>query len=95
MVNICTSENCGNFQHDLQMLQNKRLKSYKNRLVGCLYTNSLRNKIIDLREMIQYLNLNYFIVNDTKIDLSFPSAQFTIENYEIEIRRDRNCNGED
>ena len=50
---ICTSENCGNLQHDLQMLQNERLKFNKNPLLGYLIINSLRNKIIDLREIIQ------------------------------------------
>ena len=79
MVNICTSENCGSFQHDLQMVQNERLKSNKNTLVGYLNSNSLRNKIINLRKIIQYLNLNYFVLNKTKIDSSFPSPQFTID----------------
>ena len=65
MVNTCTSENCGNLQHDLQMLRNERLKFNKNPLVGHLNVNSLRNKIIDLREIIQYLNLDYSVLSET------------------------------
>ena len=57
-MNICTSENCGNLQQDLQMLLNERLKFNKNPLLGYLNINSLRNKIINLGEIIQYLNLD-------------------------------------
>ena len=67
MMNICTSENCGNFQHDLQILQNEYLKINKNPLIGYLNINSLRNKIIDFRKIIQYLNLEYFVLIATKI----------------------------
>ena len=77
------------------MLRNERLKFYKNPLVGYLNINSLRNKIIDLREITQYLNLDYFVLSEPKIDISFPSAQFAVDNYEIKAHRDRNCKGED
>ena len=72
---------------------NERLKFNKNPLVGYLNINSLRNKIIDLTGIIQYLNLDYFVLSETKIDSSFPSSQFAIDNYEMKTRRDRNCNG--
>ena len=55
--------------------------------------NSLRNKIINFGEIIQYLNLDYFILNETKIDSSFQSAQSAIDNYEIKACRDTKCNG--
>ena len=61
------------------MLRNERLILYKNPLVGYLNINSLRNKIIDFREIIQNLNLDYFVLSETKTDSSFPSAQFTID----------------
>ena len=83
MVNICTSENCGNLQYDLQMLRNERLKFNKNPAVGYLNIDGLRNKIIDLREIIQYLNLDYFVLSEIKTDSDFPSAQFAIDTYEI------------
>ena len=65
------------------MLRIERLKLNENPLLGYLSINSLRNKIIDLREIIHYLNLDYFVLSETKIDSSFPSAQFAINNYEI------------
>ena len=65
------------------MLRTERLKLNENPLLGYLNINSLRNKIIDLREIIHYLNLDYFVLSETKIDSSFPSAQFAINNYEI------------
>ena len=68
-------------------------KINENPLLGYLNINSLRNKIIDLGEIIQYLNLDYFVLSETKIDSSFPSSQFAIDNYEIKARMDRNCNG--
>ena len=37
--------------------------------------------------------MDYFDLSKTKINPSFLTAQFTIDNYEIKARRDRNCNG--
>ena len=39
--------------------------------------------------MLNDLQLEYFVINETTLDDSFPSAQFAIENYEIRGRRDR------
>ena len=69
--------------HDL------RLNSPRNLLFGYLNVNSLRNKIIDLREIISYLQLNYFVLSETKINDSFPPAQFDMSGYEIRAKRDR------
>ena len=55
--------------------------------------NSLRNKIIDVREVIGKLSLDYFVISETKLDKSFPSTQFNISNYEIRNRRDKDRNG--
>ena len=38
-----------------------------------LRINSLRNKIIDLREIVKYVELDYFVIGETKIDESFLS----------------------
>ena len=29
------------------------------------------------------ISLDYFVVNETKLDSSFPSAQFNIDGYEV------------
>ena len=67
----------------LQDLQDLRLKHRKIPLIGYLNINSLRNKISDLRVLLHDLQLKYFVISETNIDDSFPSAQFTIENYEL------------
>ena len=74
-------------------MSKNRLKYPTNPPIGCLNINSLRNKIIDVREIIGKLSLDYFVISETKLDESFPSAQFDINNYEIKNRRDRDENG--
>ena len=78
---------------DLQILRKLRLKYPRNPLIGYLNINSLRNKIIDVRELIGRLQLDYFVISETKLDSSFPSAQFHIGDYEIRNRRDGNKSG--
>ena len=73
----------------LQQLQEDRLKHRKNRLIGYLNINSLRNKITDLRVIMKTLPLDYLILSETKIDKSFPTSQLYVESYEIRARRDR------
>ena len=53
----------------------------------------MRNKIVDLREIILELSLDYFVLSETKIDQSFPIAQFYIKGYEVRARRDRDKQG--
>ena len=55
--------------------------------MGYLNINSLRNKILDLREIAKYLELDYFVISDTKIDGSFPSKQFALDNLEMRAEK--------
>ena len=43
--------------------------------------------------MLHALQLEYFVISETKVDDSFSSAQFATENYEITARRDRDGHG--
>ena len=43
--------------------------------------------------MLHDLQLECFVISETKLDDSSPSAQFAIENYEIRARRDRDWHG--
>ena len=43
----------------------------------------------DLRILLDGLQLDYFVISETKLDDSFPFTQFAVENYEIRARRDR------
>ena len=74
---------------DLQMLPDGRIKFHSNPLLGYLKINSLRNKVTDLRINFKELSLDYFVLSETKLDESFPTAQFTLEGYEIRSRKDR------
>ena len=49
-------------------------KKHLNSLVSYLNINSLINKIIVLRETVKYLELDHFIIIETKIDENFPSV---------------------
>ena len=73
---------------DLKMLKKGRLNYPPNHLTGYLNINSIRNKISDIREISGKLQLDYFVLSETKIDESFPSAQFNIHDYEIRNRSD-------
>ena len=74
---------------DLQVLHHERLKHNKNPMIGYLNINSLRNKLTDLKVILKYLSLDYFILSETKLDESFLNAQFTLDGYEIRARRDK------
>ena len=78
---------------NLQVLRKFRLVNPRNYLKGYLKINSLMNKITDVREMIGSLQLDYFVISETKLDSNFPSAQFHIGVYEIRNRRDRDKRG--
>ena len=70
-----------------------RLKYPRTPLIGYLNINSLRSKIVDVREVFGKLQLDYFVLSEAKLDDSFPTAQFYIENFEIRNWRDRDKNG--
>ena len=78
---------------DLEAFRKCKLQYPKNPAIGYLSINSLRNKIVDLREIMSDISLDYFVVSETKLDSSFPSAQFHINGYEVRARRDRDKSG--
>ena len=78
---------------DLQSLKSAQSDNTENPMIGYLNINNLQNKIIDLREFLKHISLDYFVLSETKLDNSFPCAQFQISDYEIRARRDRNKNG--
>ena len=71
----------------------KNVNYPKNLLIAYLNISSLRNKIIDLGEIMSYLSPDYLVLSETKLDDSFPSAQFSILDYRIRARRDKHKNG--
>ena len=42
-----------------------------------------------MREVIFELSVHYLVLSETKIDQSFPAAQFYIKGYDVRARKDR------
>ena len=80
-------------QDNSQILKDGILSSPKNPVIAHLNFNSVKNKINDLRILIRDIPLDYFVLSETKLDKSFPTAQFDIPGYEIRARKDRNKYG--
>ena len=59
---------------------------------GQLIINSIRNKF-DLLIPAVVRNLDILLITETKIDSSFPEAQFDIDGFTIPYRVDRDCHG--
>ena len=72
-------------------LKNARLKNTKRLTIAQLNINSLRNKFDSLVRMLHNI-LDILLISETKIDSSFPTAQFQIEGYTT-YSLDRNANG--
>ena len=57
-----------------------RKRYFKNPLMSYLNINSLR-------EVEKFLELDYFVISETKIDESFSSQQFTMDNLRSELEK--------
>ena len=75
------------------MLDNDKLKFLHNLLIAYWNINSLRNKLIDLVEILKDLHLDYLVIGETKLNEGFTNAQFKINGYEVRARRDRQKHG--
>ena len=80
---------------ELHPLQKDRRQYLNNPWIGYLNINGIRNKITDLRIIIENIPLDYPVPSETKLDESFPNGQFNLDGYQIRARRDRdkNCGG--
>ena len=78
---------------EITQLSKRKRSHIHNPLITHLNINSLKYKIIDLRKIISYTDIDLISITETKIDSSFPDAQFLTENY-LTFRRDRNKHGE-
>ena len=65
---------------DLQILRKLRLKYLRDPLIGCSKINSLRNKIIDVRELIGRQQLDYFVINEIKLT---PTCSISYRGFHI------------
>ena len=58
-------------------------------MIGHININSIRN-IFEMSSNCIKGDLNILAISETKLDLTFPSNQFTIEEYVAPVRFDRN-----
>ena len=72
-------------------IENIRSKNPNRLIIAQLNINSLRYKFDSLVEIL-HSNVDILLISETKIDSSFPTAQFKIEGYTT-YRLDRNSNG--
>ena len=80
------------FKDVANALKSIRLKNAKNIIIGQLNINTIENKI-DFLKMIVINNIDILIITETKLDDSYPTAQFSIDGYKKPFRLDRNKDG--
>ena len=64
----------------------------KNLISGHLNINGLRNKFFEVHDMLSENLLDVFFISETKLDSSFPNAQFQVPGFK-HYRVDRNAHG--
>ena len=79
-------------KNDLSILKNIRISNINRLVIGQLNINSIRNKFQTLKATMSG-NLDILVITESKIDESFPIAQFIMEGYSPPFRLDRNANG--
>ena len=85
---VCISKPTSNpIEADLQILQEDRIKFHNNPLLDYLNINSLRNKVTDLRIIFKGLSLDYFVLSETKLDESFPTAHLLWKGTKLEVEK--------
>ena len=75
------------------LLKNLKIKNINKIILAQLNLNSIRNKFEQLNAIIQK-NIDVLVINETKIDTSFPTVQFNIEGFSPPLRMDRPVNGD-
>ena len=89
---IPSNLNRGALPEPHKALENIRRRNINRLIFAQLNINSLRNKFESLQHIINK-NIDVLLISETKIDSSFPSAQFHLEGYATPYRLDRNANG--
>ena len=74
--------------------QSLRNRNMRNPFPVHLSINHFRNKIVNLRLILREIGLQYISIRETKLDASFPNAQFKFEGYHFpSFQKDQNCHG--
>ena len=78
--------------HAADTLKKLRIKNFNRITIGTLNINSIPNKIEQLKTIVQK-NLDILVINETKLDDNFPTAQLLIDGYRKPYRKDRTKHG--
>ena len=80
---------------DIESSKSLRNKHKYNPFIAYINVNSLRYKIHDLRSMVLEIVPEVLTISETKIDDTFPDAQFLIDGFQNpgNFKKDRNKNG--
>ena len=89
ILNTNTSNEANN---ENNVLKNLRLKNSNKVIIGHININSLRNKFELLTEMVRD-KVDLLMISETKLDSSFPNAQFYMKSYSKPYMLDRNSKG--
>ena len=68
---------------DIKGLIDLRTRSPYYPLIGYININSLKEKVIPLREILSSAPIDVLCVDETKLDSTFPDHQFKIEGYQF------------
>ena len=71
------------------LLRNLKLKNTNRLILGHLNINSIVGKFDHFKVLIEN-NIDTLVLTETKIDASFPNAQFRIDGFSAHFRIDRN-----
>ena len=86
------NEPVNEMESPITILQNMRQKNTDQIIIGHLNINSIRNKIHTLADIVSN-KIDILLISETKIDDTFPNAQFLINSFSEPLRLDRTANG--
>ena len=92
--NVTGDKKINNLESDVSDLIDLRKEFPNNSMIGRLNIDSLGNKINYLPEVFLKCPIDMVCIDETKINSSFPNAQFHFDGYQFPLFRvDRNKNG--
>ena len=74
------------------LIKEYRLKNTNKVILAHLNINSIRNKFSSLKELVSD-NIDVLVIEETKLDETFPEKAFMIPGYKKPFRKDRNSYG--
>ena len=84
-VSSSSSKNAEKHEVPSVTLRHYKLNSFNKVVFAHININSIRNKIEDLKEIVQK-NIDILTISETKLDESFPTNQFYMDDYAPPIR---------